>query len=85
MRGEFIGKRVEVEGAGIRGTIIDETKNTFLVSSGKSRKNVPKEGNKFIFNVMGKNVKVEGGDIKSRPEDRIKMRIAKKWKAGTSD
>ncbi|MBI2108241.1 ribonuclease P protein subunit [Candidatus Woesearchaeota archaeon] len=85
LRGEFIGKQVEVENTGIRGTIINETKNTFLVASGKSRKDVPKKGNKFMFNIMGNNVKVEGNDIASRPEDRIKMRIAKKWKARISD
>ncbi len=52
---------------GLKGTIIDETKNTFTITNHKDRK-VMKEA--CIFNIEG-NI-VNGESLVARPEDRIK-------------
>lgn len=83
LRGELIG--VEVEARGIKGIIIDETKNTFVVKEGGKKKKAAKKNNEFIFNFPEFRVKVDGNMIALRPEDRIKMRFHKKWKAEILD
>jgi len=77
-RRELIGLEVEViestcqEHLGIKGRVVDETKNTFTIEQGGREKMVPKDCCKFRF-VEGEGVfTVSGKDIKFRPEDRIK-------------
>ncbi|QLH75347.1 MAG: ribonuclease P protein subunit [Methanomassiliicoccales archaeon] len=77
MRREFIGTEVEVvssrhRGYLIRGTVVDETKNTFTLRSGGKERVVPKSGNEFEFTYEGRKVQVKGSEIQYRPEDRIK-------------
>ncbi len=73
LRDELVGKSLEVvESAnkdleGLRGEIVDETRNTFQVEADEV-KTVLKEGN--TFRIDGE--VVEGDDLLSRPEDRVK-------------
>ena len=77
-RHELIGLRVLVESPsaghdGLDGTVVDETKNTFLVElGGGSEKRVPKAGNRFVFLVGNERFVVRGEEIMFRPEDRTK-------------
>ncbi|MBN1377010.1 ribonuclease P protein subunit [Candidatus Woesearchaeota archaeon] len=76
LKTEFIGLDIEVMDSGnksligLKGKIIDETKNTFVLKTGKGTKKVIKKHN--IFNIQGKTVK--GNEIMKRPEDRIKIK-----------
>lgn len=77
-RHELIGLFVTVGSAhagwdGLEGTVVDETKHTFLVErpSG-SEATVPKEGQRFVFRVGTERFVVIGSDIMFRPEDRTK-------------
>lgn len=74
---ELIGLGVEVVRAtdpslvGLKGRVVDETRNMLLVETGGGEKMVPKRGNRFRFDIQG-GTEVEGDDIAFRPEDRIK-------------
>lgn len=77
-RRELIGLEVEVleatgkEYLGIKGRVVDETRNTITVEQGGTEKMVPKDCCRFRF-VEGREAHiVSGKDIKFRPEDRIK-------------
>ena len=72
LRGEFIGKKADVEGTTITGTIIDETKHTFVIETTMGNKKLAKNGNTFIIHAPEGIVRVSGKDIASRPEERIK-------------
>jgi len=73
---ELIGLSVVVREAtdptlvGLRGRVVDETRNTLLVETAKGEKRVPKKGVEFAFGSEG--VRVQGDDLLFRPEDRIK-------------
>ena len=77
-RRELIGLEVEVvestcqEYLGIRGRVVDETKNTFTIEQAGRDKMVPKDCCKFRFADGEGTLVVSGKDIKFRPEDRIK-------------
>lgn len=73
MKHEFIGLPIRIADAtdatlqGVKGTIIDETKNTFVIQN-DGKKRVPKCH--AVFEIDG--VEVRGDDIAYRPEDRIR-------------
>jgi len=85
IRHELIGLKTEVVNStnkfqiGIKGTVIDETKNTIVVETNKGFKKIQKKGSTFIFEIpSGKRVKVIGDKIAVRSEERIKLKV-KKW------
>jgi ribonuclease P protein subunit POP4 len=85
IRHELIGLTAEVAESnnktqkGIRGLIVDETKNTLIIETGKGLKKIQKNGSVFIFEIPdGKKVKVDGKKIVARPEERVKLKV-KKW------
>ena len=85
IRHELIGLPVEVVGSsnefqvGIKGMVVNETKNLLVIEAKKEMKKIQKKGSSFIFKIPnGKKVKVEGKRIVARPEDRIKLKV-KKW------
>ena len=85
IRHELIGLTVEVVEStnkfniGIKGTVVDETKNLLIIEADKKIKKIQKKGTKFIFTIpSGKKVKVNGTKIVRRPEERIKLKV-KKW------
>jgi ribonuclease P protein subunit POP4 len=77
-RREFIGLEVEIldstcpEYIGIKGRVVDETRNTLKIEQQGREKIVPKDCCEFRFDEGGKAHVVSGKDIKFRPEDRIK-------------
>jgi RNase P/RNase MRP subunit p29 len=77
-RQELIGLLVTVESAcaefnGLEGTVVDETKHTFLVErTSRSETVVPKSGQRFVFRVGTERFVVRGDEIMFRPEDRTK-------------
>ena len=85
IRGELIGTKVQVVGTGIKGRIIDETKNMFLIKTHNTKKKVIKKNHNFILSFPQYKVKINGNLIALRPEDRIKMRLPKKWKVEILD
>ncbi|MEM3408318.1 MAG: ribonuclease P protein subunit [Candidatus Micrarchaeia archaeon] len=76
---EYIGLTVEVinssspEQIGIKGLVVDETKNTFKIEK-KDGKEVliPKKGSTFLFRKGGETFTVEGSKILYPPEERLK-------------
>ena len=81
---EFIGLKVHVtskknESLNLKGTIIDETKNTIKIEGeDNAEKMIPKTGTLFVFELPdGEKVEIDGNILSIRPEDRIKKRFKK--------
>ena len=70
---ELIGKKIKIIDSknksliGIKGFVINETKNLIFIENGKLRKVIKDQ---CVFDVEGKII--EGKDIAKRPEERIK-------------
>ena len=86
IREEFIGLEAEVVASrhpgyvGIRGRVIDETRNMFIIEHGGRRKMVPKAVCTFHFTFPdGTVVEIEGHLLVGRPEDRLKKRLRRLW------
>lgn len=85
VRHELIGLSVRIEKStdptqkGIKGRIIDETYNTFKIETKDGKeKIVSKKNCIFIFTLPDKTrVQVDGKILVSRPEDRIKKKLAR--------
>ena len=75
VRGELIGLNVNVIGKNITGKIVDETKNSILIETKKGRKMVMKINNDFEFVFSDKKISVNGKQLASRPEDRVKRKV----------
>jgi len=82
---ELIGLEVEVADStnkfqvGVKGLVVDETKNTLIIEAEKGMKKIQKKGSTFIFKISNeKKVKVNGNKIAVRPEERLKLKV-KKW------
>lgn len=85
LRHEFIGLQCEVIASrnkcqvGIKGKVVDETRNTLLLETKRGLKRIEKEGRIFRFWLEdGSVVDVNGSYLLARPEDRIKKRF-RKW------
>ncbi|MEM2098631.1 MAG: ribonuclease P protein component 1 [Candidatus Bathyarchaeia archaeon] len=86
IRGEFIGMEGKITKCtnpyhvGLKGRIINETKNTFtIVHSGKPKK-IIKDLAVFQFRYPdGAIVEIEGKLLIGRPEDRLKKTIKRLW------
>jgi ribonuclease P protein subunit POP4 len=84
-RHEFVGLKVEVAQSnhagyiGIKGLVVDETKNTIKIEDDQGReKVVPKKVEIFHFTLPdGDHVEIDGKVISIRPENRIKKRYKK--------
>lgn len=81
---ELIGLKTEViqsknkKNVGIKGSVIDETRNTLTIKTKDGEKKVAKEESKFMFTLANnQKVAVEGGLIVGKPESRLKKRIPK--------
>ena len=78
-RNELIGLNIFVSGSsnpsqkGIKGIVIDETKNTLVVSNGHRGRRLQKSGLILQFTLPDSSrVKVNGEEILGRPVDRVK-------------
>ena len=78
IKDELIGRCVTIKEctdptwANISGTVIDETKKTFLIDVGDQQKRIAKNTAVFEFEYDGKKTIVAGSRLVYRPEDRIK-------------
>ena len=78
VRSELIGSMIEVTQSknnsliGLKGKVIDETKNTLILESKNKIKKIIKSHIKFKMKVENKIVEINGKLLVSRPEDRIK-------------
>ena len=86
IRHEFIGtegKIAESQHAGyvgIRGEVIDETKNTFTIIHNGKAKRVVKNSAVFNFKFCdGTIVEIDGKLLVGRPEDRLKKTVKRLW------
>ncbi len=72
---EFIGNEIKVTNSknksliGLKGKIIDETKNMFVLDNGKK---IIKSECTFKMKIKGKNVEINGKVLVAKPEDRVK-------------
>jgi len=58
---------------GIKGKVVDETKNILKIESGKKEKSIVKRESVFMFTLpTGEKSKVRGNEIDFRPEERIR-------------
>ncbi len=83
---ELIGLKVEVKDStnpnqvGIRGRIMDETKNMLVIDDGKERKMIMKKGAKFGIMLDDEYVTLKGDRINYRPHERIKKLMRRRTK-----
>jgi ribonuclease P protein subunit POP4 len=74
---ELIGLEVRVADAsdpshrGLRGRVVDETRNTLVLDVGGRELTIPKRGSVFLFQ-LDEEVLIEGNRLLYRPEDRVK-------------
>ena len=85
LRHELIGLTVKVSDStnpavkGIRGAIVDETKNMLKIRSPRGIRMIPKNIATFRFKLPdGVQVDVDGRRLAARPEGRLKTRV-KRW------
>ncbi len=85
IRHELIGLKVEIKNSsnkfhiGIKGLVVNETKNLLIIETKTGIKKIQKKGTDFIFTIPnGKKVKVNGTIIAKRHEERVKLKV-KKW------
>lgn len=83
---EFIGLEAKIVKSsnpnyiGIAGTLIDETRNTFIISQDNKRKTVIKDQAVFHFTLPDTTIiEIDGKVLKGRPEERLKKRIRRLW------
>jgi ribonuclease P protein subunit POP4 len=86
IRQEFIGTEGKIAESphacyvGIRGEVIDETKNTFTILHNRKAKNVVKNSAVFNFKFSdGTIVEIDGKLLVGRPEDRLKKTVKRLW------
>jgi len=78
VKDELIGRHVTItkctdpKWVSKKGVILDETKNTFLIKTGKQHKKIAKKIATFAFEYEGNTVEINGLRLTYRPEDRIK-------------
>lgn len=77
-RSELIGVEVEIVDAenksliGLKGPIVDETKNTLTLEIGKETKKIVKSQVKLKMKMDDKTFQIDGKILVGRPEDRLK-------------
>jgi ribonuclease P protein subunit POP4 len=85
---EYIGHDVTVikstnhNNAGLKGRVIDETRNMMIIENGGRRLRIPKNGSTFMFNLDGSEEMIDGRVITYTTPDRIKnaQKIIKTFK-----
>jgi len=84
-KNELIGLHVRVQEStnkdqkGLEGVVVDETKNLLVISTENGEKKVFKGQSVFIFTLNDSSkVRIEGGTLIGRSEERIKKKWPKK-------
>jgi len=85
IRHELIGLEVRIASCcnkqimGLKGMVIDETRNAFIIDNGKNKKMIPKDIANFQFTLPdGAIVNIDGTKLVGRPENRLKTKV-RKW------
>jgi ribonuclease P protein subunit POP4 len=78
---ELIGLVLEVADSdnpsarGLKGTVVNETRNTLVIETAKGEKTLLKDNCTLIFSLpSGERVKIDGKVLVARPEDRVKKK-----------
>jgi ribonuclease P protein subunit POP4 len=86
IQGEFIGLDAKIAKNSnsslvkMKGKVIDETRNTFVILREGKQKIIPKYTSVFHFTMQnGTVVEIDGKLLLGRPEDRVKKRIRRLW------
>lgn len=74
LRGEFIGLKALIDNKN-QGKILDETKNMFLIQTGKGNKKFTKKNHDFTLIKKHQKITINGEKLTEKPEERIK----EKW------
>ena len=81
LRHELIGLRVAIIHSSnqlhtrIKGIVVDESKNTLIISDDSKKKCLPKKGVRYGFTTSdGTFIEIEGGQLVNKPADRIARR-----------
>ncbi|MBT3984751.1 ribonuclease P protein component 1 [archaeon] len=75
---ELIGLDVEVVDSinkdlcGLKGKVVDETRNLIVLATNKGEKKVLKKDATFMFKLENEKVEVDGKVLVGRPEERLK-------------
>lgn len=84
VRHELIGLDVKIKESknpsqvGLKGKVVGETYSTLRIETNRGEKTIPKDITIFIFTLPnGTKVQVDGKVLISRPEDRIKKKLAR--------
>ena len=78
---EFIGKELEVIEAdnpslvGIKGKVIDETKNMLIIERNNETKKLVKKQVTIKVKIEDKEIIIKGEILQGRPEERLKKKI----------
>ena len=85
LRHELIGLNVRVAESrdptikGVRGRVVDETRNMLTIAGKEKKVHVPKGISTFRFSLEDKMVvEVDGARLVARPENRMKIRV-RRW------
>jgi ribonuclease P protein subunit POP4 len=85
LRHELIGLNVRIMGTktptvrGIRGVVVDETRNMLMINARRKKVMVPKNIATFRFELPGHViVDVDGKRLVAKPENRLKTRV-RRW------
>ncbi len=76
---ELVGANCEIIGAknaslkGMKGTIINETRNTITIKTSEGNKTAIKRQVTIMAEINNKKIRIEGAEIDARPEDRAKV------------
>jgi ribonuclease P protein subunit POP4 len=86
IQGEFIGLDARIAESSnpsfvkIKGEVVNETRNTFMIIHEGKRKIIPKDTSIFHFTLQdGTVAEIDGKLLLGKPEDRVKKRIRRLW------
>jgi ribonuclease P protein subunit POP4 len=86
VQGEFIGLVAKIAKSSnsslvkMKGKVIDETRNTFMILHDGKQKIIPKNTSVFHFTMQdGTVAAIDGKLLLGRPEDRVRKRIRRLW------
>lgn len=79
---ELIGLKIEIVNSsckkwiGLKGKIVDETKNLFIIKVNDKEQKIPKTSSVFLFTLEnGEQIELKGKNILFRPEERTKKAL----------
>ncbi|MCP3681142.1 MAG: ribonuclease P protein subunit [bacterium] len=80
IKGEFIGVNIEISDSknksdiGMKGQIVDETKNTLIIKTEEGKKTIFKDRCTIDVLLPEQRLRLEAGVLCGRPEERIRMK-----------